>query len=191
MNTVKKDGEVIIDFLACLHLRSNKTDEMYKCFSYTKQLTAYRVDRFILIHTNSHDYIYNCNRITLSVVLLVSEGSTNETFVCCSCGQLTNRQKKGNRSIHKSAVAVAACVEGGFSDKLSLPFPLLVCKGCAAVVQNAVHMARWGLPSCSAFSKNVRGRNAATEATSVISHRGTTLRDALNKMMEGFDRIFC
>ena len=57
MNTVKKDGEVIIDFLACLHLRSNKTDEMYKCFSYTKQLTAYRVDRFILIHTNSHDYI--------------------------------------------------------------------------------------------------------------------------------------
>lgn len=111
-----------------------------------------------------------------------STGSTNETFVCCSCGQLTNWQKKGNRSIHKSAVAVAACVEGGFSDKLSLPFPLLVCKGCAAVVQNAVHMARWGLPSCSAFSKNIRGRNAATEATSVISHRGTTLRDALNKM---------
>lgn len=134
-------------------------------------------------------YLY-CNRITLSVVLLVSEGSTNETFVCCSCGQLTNRQKKGNRSIHKSAVAVAACVEGGFSDKLSLPFPLLVCKGCAAVVQNAVHMARWGLPSCSAFSKNVRGRNAATEATSVISHRGTTLRDALNKMMEGFVVFF-
>ena len=103
--------------------------------------------------------------------------------MCCCCGQLTKRQRQ-TYSVNKSAVAVAACIERRFSDKLSLQFPFRACTACTKVAQLAVQMARWGFPSCSAFSKTGRG-NAATEASSVISCRGMTLRAALNKMTEG------
>ena len=110
--------------------------------------------------------------------------NTPTVFVCPGCGEQKNNSSNKKRSINKSAVAAAACIDRGFVKSFGFQYPIISCRSCACLSDRVVQMVRWAYPSYTAFIVNGRG-SIAVYATAVISSNNKTLRAVLNDLIKG------